>query len=120
MRCAGGTVEGWRPPAIGRQGTVEAATLRGERATAPLEDIWVEKIHGCSCRGGNTSAAAQRDVQQLKSTTWATSVDFIGLEIAASRRKEWRTDTHSGRAFRQITDRMFAFGGPTVFHIDQY
>jgi hypothetical protein len=55
-----------------------------------------------------------------KSTTLAGSVDFIGLEIASSRRKEWRTDTHSGRAFRQIADRMFAFGGPTVFHIDQY
>jgi hypothetical protein len=31
-------------------GPVEAATLCGDRATAPIENIWFEKIRGCSCR----------------------------------------------------------------------
>ena len=29
---------------------------RGDRVTALIEDIWCEKIRGCSDRGGNTSA----------------------------------------------------------------
>jgi hypothetical protein len=27
-----------------------------DRATAPIDDIWCDKIRGCSYRGGNTSA----------------------------------------------------------------
>jgi hypothetical protein len=42
-------------PLIGRQGTTESVTLRGDRATALIEDIWCEKIRGCSYRGGNTA-----------------------------------------------------------------
>jgi hypothetical protein len=38
-----------------RQGTVESAPTCRDRATALIEDIWREKIRGCSCRGGNTS-----------------------------------------------------------------
>ena len=42
--------KGLRPAPIGPQGTVEAATVRGDRATAAIENIQREKIRGCSCR----------------------------------------------------------------------
>ena len=42
--------KGWRPSAIGRQGTTEGAIYRGDRATAFVGDIWHEKIRGCSYR----------------------------------------------------------------------
>jgi hypothetical protein len=42
-------------PQDGRQGTVESAPKRGDRATAPIEEIWCEKIRGCSYRGGGAS-----------------------------------------------------------------
>jgi hypothetical protein len=32
------------------QGTVERIFYRGDRATEPIEDIWLEQIRGCSCR----------------------------------------------------------------------
>ena len=41
----------WRgPPATGRPVPLEGVTLRGDRATALIEDIWCEKIRGCSYR----------------------------------------------------------------------
>ena len=54
-RALAGTVEGWRPSAIGRQGTTESVRNRGDRATVPIENIWREKIRGCSYKGGSTS-----------------------------------------------------------------
>ena len=33
----------------------------GERATALIEDIWCEKIRGCSYGGGNTSACTPNE-----------------------------------------------------------
>jgi hypothetical protein len=38
------------------QGTVKLFGGCGERITALIEDIWCEKIRGCSYRGTNTSA----------------------------------------------------------------
>jgi len=38
------------PAPIGRQGTLEGVRNRGDRATLPIEEIWSEKIRGCSCR----------------------------------------------------------------------
>jgi len=52
MRDAGGTVEEWRSLRIGRPGPVEGVPNRRDRATALIEDIWCEKIHGCSCSSG--------------------------------------------------------------------
>jgi hypothetical protein len=37
-------------------GPVEGATLCGDRATAPIENIWCEKIRGCSYRDAACSA----------------------------------------------------------------
>ena len=106
---------------IGRPGPSEGATLCGDRRTGLPRRLGAKKslvaVTGEATRPQQGSVICNNG---LKSTTLATSVDFIGLEIASSRRKKWRTDTHSGRAFRQIADRMLAFGGPTVFHIDQY
>jgi len=42
-----------------RSGSFEGRELVGE--TASIEDIGYQKIRGCSYRGGNTSAAAQRN-----------------------------------------------------------
>ena len=53
-----GPSEDGGPSAIGRQGAVERERKRGDRATALIEDIWCEKIRGCSYRGGNTSCLA--------------------------------------------------------------
>lgn len=39
------------PSAIGRQGSSGGKKKRGDRATAPIENIWCEKMRGCSCRG---------------------------------------------------------------------
>ena len=58
MRC-----ERWRGPskdggpivAIGRTGPSEGVRNCRDRVTAPIEDIWREKIRRCSYRGGNTS-----------------------------------------------------------------
>ena len=115
------TVRRWWPSAIGRQGPSEGATLCGDRRTGLPRRLGAKKslvaVTGEATRPQQGSVICNNG---LKSTTLATSVDFIGLEIASSRRKERRTDTHSGRAFRQIADRMLAFGGPTVFHVDQY
>jgi hypothetical protein len=51
------TGERWRrpskdggPSAIGRPGPVERVTVRRDRAIALFEDIWREKIRGCSYR----------------------------------------------------------------------
>ena len=41
----------------------------GDRATAFIEGIWCKKIRGCSYRGGNTSAAAQRNSKIHAETT---------------------------------------------------
>jgi len=51
---ASGRVEARHPHR--RQGTTERGGNCRDRATALIEDIWCEKIRGCSCRGGNTSA----------------------------------------------------------------
>ena len=57
VRALAGTVRDGGPPQWwprnDRQGTVESAP-RGDRATAPIEDIWCEKIRGCSCGESNT------------------------------------------------------------------
>lgn len=58
MRDADGTVEGRRSLRIGHPGPVEDVRNRRDRATALIDDIWFEKIHGCSYRGGNTSCLA--------------------------------------------------------------
>ena len=44
----GETVEDGGPSAIGRQGPLETVTLCPDRMTALIEDIWCEKIRGCS------------------------------------------------------------------------
>jgi len=41
---------------VGHPGPSEGITNHGDRATATLQDIWCEKIRGCSYRGSNTSA----------------------------------------------------------------
>jgi hypothetical protein len=48
-----GTVEGWRSLRNRSQGTVKLFGGCGDRATALIEDIWCEKIRGCSYTGGN-------------------------------------------------------------------
>jgi hypothetical protein len=54
----------------------------GDRATAPIEDIWCEKIHGCSYRGGNTSCLAvnlqtyREARQKVRYALIATNVRF--------------------------------------------
>ena len=48
----GGSVTGGLPKRIGRTVVPTHAPKRGDRATAPIEDIWCEKIRGCSYRGG--------------------------------------------------------------------
>ena len=60
------THERWRGPsedggpyAIGRQGPLEGVRNCRDRATALTEDMWCEKIRGCSYRGGNTSASGR-------------------------------------------------------------
>jgi hypothetical protein len=53
------------------QGPVEGASFRGYRATALSEDIWREKIRGCSCRGGASySMSASPDGNQLHGEEW--------------------------------------------------
>jgi hypothetical protein len=57
--------DGWRGPsddgdpptmvAAAVAGTVEGETLRGDRATAPIENVWCRKIRGCSYRGRGAS-----------------------------------------------------------------
>ena len=51
-----------------RQGPPEGVRSCGERATAHIEDIWFEKIHGCSYRGGGTfySTYAMPDSDQVR------------------------------------------------------
>ena len=44
--------------AQGEQRCVKRRVQCGVRATVPIEDIWSEKIRGCSYRGGNTSCLA--------------------------------------------------------------
>jgi len=55
---AGGSVEEWRSLRIGRSGPMEDVDLCGDRATALIEDIWCEKIRGCSY---GARASARRD-----------------------------------------------------------
>jgi hypothetical protein len=49
-------------------------------------------------RISSAPSAGPKRGQQQKS--FRTPVDFVGLEIASSRRKNWRADAHLGRAFR--------------------
>jgi len=59
IRDAGGSVEEWRSLRIGRSGPMEDVDLCGDRATALIEDIWCEKIRGCSYGGGHPLAAIE-------------------------------------------------------------
>ena len=51
MRCAGADRRG-----MADKGTVEGARNCRDRATALIEDIWREKIRGCSYSGGSAAA----------------------------------------------------------------
>jgi hypothetical protein len=42
------------PPSV--SGSFGGCELMGDRATALIENIWYEKIRGCSYTGGNPSA----------------------------------------------------------------
>ena len=47
----------------GRQGPSEGVSSCGDRATAPIEGIWCEKIRGCSCRDDNANSIVSLRLQ---------------------------------------------------------
>jgi len=49
------------------EGPMEGDEKRGDRATEPIENIWREKIRGCSCRG-HSSVSDARSYRARRST----------------------------------------------------
>ena len=48
------------------------------------------------------------------------AIDFVDLEIEARGAKDRRNYANPRPAFHHIANRVFAFGGPAIFHIDQH
>ena len=54
------------------------------------------------------------------STLSPLAIDFVGLEIAQRRTKDRRTDAAPRGTLNQISNRVFAFGGAPLFHVNQH
>ena len=71
-----------------RQGTVEASTLRGDRATVIIERIWCEKFRGCSYgrRGAcfpatpDAERVPQGDEMRKNHTPWCRQAVKVGSD----------------------------------------
>jgi hypothetical protein len=74
------------PSVSGPQGPAERERMGGVRATARIEDIWREKIRGCSYRGGDTSTP------ERFASKWAPGSDLRPLDSRARPRYFWGTE----------------------------
>ena len=63
---------------------------------------------------------ASGQLSALSRLSWITAVDFVGLKIAQGGAQDRRTYASPRRALHQIADRVLAFGGSAIFHVDQY
>src|SRR6202035_3638095 len=62
----------------------------------------------------------QAEAKGLANFIGIAAVDLVGLKIAKGGAQDRSADVSARRVPRHIADRVLAFGGPAIFHVDQH